>query len=87
MFEQENLSDPNYQYDSTVHHVTVVVDENMKVTITYDGEPDVPTFNNVLKKYRLPDTGGHGPLPYYLGGTVLLAASVLLFIRKRREDA
>ena len=37
--------------------------------------------------YRLPDTGGSGTLPWYLGGTVILAAATLLMIKKRREGS
>jgi len=39
--------------------------------------------------YKLPDTGGSGTLPYTLGGLLLIAAAILLYIhnaKSRKED-
>jgi pilin isopeptide linkage protein/LPXTG-motif cell wall-anchored protein len=41
-------------------------------------------FTNILLTYNLPSTGGTGVMPYILGGTGLMGAAFLLFLRKRK---
>jgi pilin isopeptide linkage protein/LPXTG-motif cell wall-anchored protein len=72
-------------FDRRELDLKIQVDEqNKKLTADIISDVTQFEFTNHMT-YHLPDTGGCGTLPYYLGGTVLLAASSLLLIKKRRE--
>lgn len=83
--EQSDPDDPDIEYDTTTHQIEVTVDDDMNVTILYDGKATPPTFKNKMKTYRLPDTGGSGTAPYVFFGTGLMGTAVFLLKRKQKE--
>ncbi|MBR3421494.1 MAG: LPXTG cell wall anchor domain-containing protein [Ruminococcus sp.] len=90
--EKQNAADTAVIYDTNTHQVVITVskgsDGKLTATIKYDGNTTIPTFNNTLKTYTLPATGGTGELPYILFGSAMLAgAFTLLFIRRKKAAA
>lgn len=90
--EKQNASDTSVTYDTSTHQVVITVTKSgtgqLTASIKYDGNTTVPTFNNTLKTYTLPATGGTGELPYILFGSAMLAgAFTLLFIRRKKAAA
>lgn len=86
---RESAVGDGYLFDTHLVPAVVTVTENsttgqLSASIDYCNADK--NFRNTVT-YRLPDTGGSGTLPWYLGGTVLLAASALLFMKKRREGS
>ena len=90
--EKQNASDTSVTYDTSTHQVVITVTKSgtgqLTASIKYDGNTTIPTFNNTLKTYTLPATGGTGELPYILFGSAMLAgAFTLLFIRRKKAAA
>ena len=81
--------DPKMLYDESAQEITVTVrevegpNETSFLMAEIAGQPE---FTNYVT-YRLPDTGGNGNTPYYLGGIVIVTAAVLLYDKKRRKNA
>lgn len=90
--EKQNAADTAVIYDTNTHQVVITVskgsDGKLTATIKYDGNTTIPTFNNTLKTYTLPATGGTGELPYILFGSAMLSgAFILLSIRRKKAAA
>ena len=77
----------NILYDRKEIDLQIRVSEEQK-QLTANILSDISTFEFTNHTtFRLPDTGGSGTLPWYLGGTGILAAASLLMIKKRREGS
>ncbi len=89
ILREKNGAASDIIYDNTLISVEIEVSEDQDTNqLTADILSDVSDYEFInIQTYRLPDTGGSGTLPWYLGGTVILAAATLLMIKKRREGS
>lgn len=87
-------SDQNIEYDPSVYKMVVNVDKNLVADITSFRKKDGSgqwkdalnfEFDNSVK-FSLPETGGHGILPFFAVGTVLIGSAVTLMMLRRRKE-
>ena len=88
--EKQNASDTSVTYDTSTHQVVITVTKSgtgqLTASIKYDGNTTVPTFNNTLKTYTLPATGGTGTLPFIIFGSAMITGATALYIIKRKKE-
>ena len=87
-------TDQNIEYDPSVYKMVVNVDKNLVADITSFRKKDGSgQWNDALNfefdnsvKFSLPETGGHGILPFFAVGTVLIGSAVTLMMLRRRKE-
>ena len=83
---EETKVPAGYSLNGDSYGVTVAYD-NLTVTVKAydgsDGEWNGTIVNNVY--YELPATGGTGTQIYTAGGTLLIAAGILLYLQTKRK--
>lgn len=85
---KETIAPTGYEKDETVHTVTVAADGAITIDgLTWDENTLVYVYKNTKASYVLPETGGAGTTLFTIGGTLLLAGSLLLgyVLRRKRE--
>lgn len=78
--------------DYDAHTATIRIDirkdgDKYLKEVSYIGEDGSATMNfiNTFRPYTLPATGGSGVIPYLFAGTGIIALSILLIYRRRKE--
>ena len=88
--EKQDVNDTSVTYDTNTHQVVITVTKSgtgqLTASIKYDGNTTVPTFNNTLKTYTLPATGGTGTLPFIIFGSAMITGATALYIIKRKKE-
>ena len=85
---KETIAPTGYEKDETVHTVTVAADGAITIDgLTWDENTLVYVYKNTKASYVLPETGGAGTTLFTIGGTLLLAGSLLpgYVLRRKRE--